>query len=464
MERTLTLDTIKAVGKTVLLKGWVNSVRSHGKIIFFDLRDRTGLVQVVSQDAGLVLKPESVVYVEGIVVKRPEKLVNPKLSTGKVEIQASKVEVVTVSRELPFPLDSDGHDIDEAVRLKYRYLDLRRPRLNRIIRTRAKLVKFIRDYLTQEEFVEIETPMLTKTTPEGARDFLVPSRLQPGKFYALPQSPQQYKQLLMVAGFERYFQIARCFRDEDPRHDRAYGEFTQLDLEMSFVTQNDILELIEAMYTAMVKEVFPDKTISQSPWPRLSHEQAVKKYGSDKPDLRKDNQDPHELAFAWIVDFPLFNQQTQEDFFHGAGKNAKLAPSHHMFTSPHPDDIPLLDKNPLKVRGLQHDLVLNGYEVGGGSIRIHDPKIQRKVFELIGFTKEQEKQFEHMLTAFTYGVPPHGGIAPGIDRLLMVLFNEPNLREVIAYPAVASGQTAVVDAPSQATPEQLKELHLKLVK
>ncbi|MDP4030681.1 MAG: aspartate--tRNA ligase [Candidatus Beckwithbacteria bacterium] len=464
MERTLTLDTLKAVGKTVLLKGWVNSVRSHGKIVFFDLRDRSGLVQVVFQNPKDNLKPESVVYVTGKVVKRPEKLANPKLKTGKVEIQASKVEVVTISRELPFPLDTDGHDIDEAVRLKYRYLDLRRPRLNRIIRTRAKLVKFIRDYLTQEEFVEIETPMLTKTTPEGARDFLVPSRLQPGKFYALPQSPQQYKQLLMVAGFERYFQIARCFRDEDPRHDRAYGEFTQLDLEMSFVTQNDILELIEAMYTAMVKEVFPDKTISQSPWPRLSHEQAVKKYGSDKPDLRKDNQDPHELAFAWIVDFPLFNQQTQEDFFHGAGKNAKLAPSHHMFTSPHPDDIPLLDKNPLKVRGLQHDLVLNGYEVGGGSIRIHDPKIQRKVFELIGFTKEQEKQFEHMLTAFTYGVPPHGGIAPGIDRLLMVLFNEPNLREVIAYPAVASGQTAVVDAPSQATPEQLKELHLKLVK
>jgi len=464
MERMLVKDTIKQIGKTVLLKGWVNSVRSHGKIIFFDLRDRTGLVQIVSQDAGLVLKPESVIYVSGKVVKRPEKLINPKLPTGTVEVQAEKVDVITVSRELPFPIDTDGHNIDESVRLKYRYLDLRRPRLNNIIRTRSKMVKFIRDYLIKEEFVEIETPILTKTTPEGARDFLVPSRLQPGRFYALPQSPQQYKQLLMVAGFERYFQIARCFRDEDPRHDRAYGEFTQLDMEMSFVTQNDILQLIEAMFTAMVREVFPGKTISQLPWPRLSHKEVVKKYGSDKPDLRKDKTDPNELAFAWIVDFPLFNQQTQEDFFHGAGKNTKFAPSHHMFTSPHPDDVPLLDKDPLKVRGLQHDLVLNGYEVGGGSIRIHDSQIQQKVFDLIGFTQEQKQQFAHMLTAFTYGVPPHGGIASGIDRLLMVLFNEPSLREVIAYPAVSSGQTSVVSAPSKASEEQLKELHLKIVK
>lgn len=462
MKRILAQDTEKNEGKTILLKGWVNSVRSHGKIVFFDLRDRSGLVQVVYQGQ-LSLKPESVIYVTGKVVRRPEKLINLKLITGTVEVQAEKVEVVTVSRELPFPLETDGHEIDETVRLKYRYLDLRRPRLNKIIRTRAKAVKFIRDYLTREDFVEIETPILTKTTPEGARDFLVPSRLQPGKFYALPQSPQQYKQLLMVAGFERYFQIARCFRDEDPRHDRAYGEFTQLDLEMSFVSQNDILELTEAMFTQMVKEIFPNKKISQSPWPRFSQAEAVKKYGSDKPDRRKNKNDPNELAFTWVVDFPLFNKQTQEDFFHGAGANAQFAPSHHMFTSPHPDDIALLAKDPLKVRGLQHDLVLNGYEVGGGSIRIHDPKVQRQVFELIGFSKEQEAQFEHMLTAFTYGVPPHGGIAPGIDRLLMVLLNEPNLREVIAFPAVASGQTSVVNAPSPAADRQLKELGLKIV-
>lgn len=462
MERILTLETINQIGKTVLLKGWVHAVRSHGKITFFDLRDRTGLVQVVTQEK-INLKPESVISVTGKVVKRPDHLVNPKLATGTVEIQAKKIALITQSKELPFPLDTDGHEIDESRRLKYRYLDLRRPRMNHIIKIRSQAVNFIRQYLLALDFVEIETPILTKTTPEGARDFLVPSRLQPGQFYALPQSPQQYKQLLMVAGFERYFQIARCFRDEDPRHDRAYGEFTQLDLEMSFVQQNDILTLTETMFTQMVKTIFPDKKIKTSPWPRITHAEAQKKYGSDKPDLRKNKQDLQELAFAWIIDFPLFAQQSKEDFYYGSGQ-AKFAPSHHMFTSPHPDDIKLLAKDPLKVRGLQHDLVLNGYEVGGGSIRIHDPKIQEKVFELIGFTDKQKQQFHHLLEAFTYGVPPHGGIAPGIDRLLMVLFNEPNLREVMAFPAIASGQTSVMDAPSAATPEQLQELHLKIVK
>jgi aspartyl-tRNA synthetase len=462
MKRTLALEASKQAGKTILLKGWVNSVRSHGKITFFDLRDRSGLVQVVVENLKQDLKPEYVVAVTGKVVKRTEKMINPKLKTGKVEVKAEKIEVLSKSKDLPLPIDTDGHDIDERVRLKYRYLDLRRPRLNQIIKTRSKVVKFIRDFLTDKDFVEIETPILTKTSPEGARDFLVPSRLQPGKFYALPQSPQQYKQLLMVAGFERYFQIARCFRDEDPRADRAYGEFTQLDLEMSFVTQEDILRLTEELYTQLVKTIFPHKTITQTPWPRLSHAQAQKKYGSDKPDLRKNQSAKDELAFAWITDFPLFAKQTQEDFFHGAGKQAKFAPSHHMFTAPHPDDVKLLDKNPLKVRGLQHDMVLNGYEVGGGSIRIHDPQIQEKVFELIGFTSEQKKQFQHMLTAFKYGVPPHGGIAPGIDRFIMVVLAEPSIREVMAFPAISSGQTAVVNAPSKPEPDQLKELHLKI--
>jgi aspartyl-tRNA synthetase len=304
---------------------------------------------------------------------------------------------------------------------------------------------------------------LTKTTPEGARDFIVPSRLQKGKFYALPQSPQQYKQLLMVAGVERYFQIVRCFRDEDPRRDRAYGEFTQLDLEMSFVTQEDILNLTEELFTKLVLEIFPNKRISQSPWPRISHHEAISKYGSDKPDLRRDKNDPDELSFSWTIDFPLFKKQTKDDFFYGSGK-AKFAPSHHMFTAPHPDDIDLLDKDPLRVRGLQHDLVLNGFEVGGGSIRIHDPKIQEKVFDLIGFTDEQKKQFTHMLTAFKFGVPPHGGIAPGIDRFLMAVLSEPSVREVMAFPTSASGQTSVMDAPSYVNEEQLKELGLSLRK
>jgi len=459
--RILAANTTKYVNKSILLQGWVHSIRSHGKITFIDLRDRSGLVQIVTKDLKSDIKPESIISVTGKVVKRPEKLVNPKLDSGTIEVSAKKIKVITQSQELPLPVDTDGHDIDESVRLKYRYLDLRRPRMNQIIKTRSKVVKFIRDFLDEQDFVEVETPILTKTTPEGARDFLVPSRLQPGKFYALPQSPQQYKQLLMVAGLERYYQIARCFRDEDPRHDRAYGEFTQLDLEMSFVTQEDILQLTEELYTKLVKKIFPHKKITKNPWPRISHAEAVKKYGSDRPDLRKDKKDPDELAFAWIVNFPLFAKQSKEDFFHGAGKSAKFAPSHHMFTSPHPDDIKLLDKDPLKVRGLQHDMVLNGYEVGGGSIRIHDPKIQDKVFELIGFTKKQKDQFEHMLTAFKYGVPPHGGIAPGIDRFLMTVLNEPSVREVMAFPTNASGQTAVVNAPSIPSSDQLKELHLK---
>jgi len=388
-------------------------------------------------------------------------LVNPKLKTGKIEIQATEVKIISKAKPLPIPVNTDGYEIDEEIRLKYRYLDLRRPRMFNNLLLKSRVTTFIRNYLTQKNFLEIETPILTKTTPEGARDFLVPSRLQKGKFYALPQSPQQYKQLLMVAGIERYFQIARCFRDEDPRRDRAYGEFTQLDLEMSFVDQNDILTLTEDLFTQIVKEIFPDKKIQQSPWPRISHKDAKEKYDSDKPDLRKNKEDKNELAFAWIVDFPLFNEQTESDYFHGSGK-AKFAPSHHMFTSPHPDDVKLLDKEPLKVRGLQHDLVLNGYEVGGGSIRIHDPNIQKKVFDLIGFSEEQKKQFSHMLEAFTYGVPPHGGIAPGIDRFLFTVLGEPSIREVMAFPASSGGKTSVMNAPSEASTDQLRELGIKL--
>lgn len=462
MDRTLALETKEKVGKKVWLSGWVDSIRDHGKITFVDLRDRTGIVQCVGSDLPKIT-PESVIEISGEVKARPEKLINPNLETGKVEVSIEKLNIISVAEELPIPVEGDGYDIDEELRNKYRYLDLRRPRMARNIRVRSKVAQFIREWLTKRDFVEIETPILTKTTPEGARDFLVPSRLQLGKFYALPQSPQQYKQLLMVAGFERYFQIARCFRDEDPRKDRAYGEFTQLDLEMSFVTQEEILALTEELFTAIVKEIFPEKKISQSPWPRLSHREAKEKYGTDKPDLRKDKKDPSELAFSWTIDFPLFSEQSKEDFYYGSG-SAKWAPSHHMFTSPHPEDVALLDRDPGKVRGLQHDLVLNGFEVGGGSIRIHDPKIQKKVFDLIGFSETQKKNFEHMLTAFKYGVPPHGGIAPGIDRFVFVALGEPSIREIMAYPASASGQIAVMDAPGPASAEQLNELGLKIVK
>ncbi len=463
-KRTLIKELAEKVGKKVVLYGWVDSVRDHGKVVFIDLRDRSGLVQLVGKEELKGLGMEDVVEIRGLVKKRPEKLVNPNLFTGKVEVEVEKHLLLNKAKELPLPLSGDGLDIEEKVRIKYRYLDLRRKRMASNIRLRSKVVQFIRNWLIEkEDFVEIETPILTKTTPEGARDFLVPARLQPGKFYALPQSPQQYKQLLMVAGFERYFQMARCFRDEDARADRAYGEFTQLDLEMSFVEQNDILELIEEMFTKMIETLFPEKKISKSPWPRISHKEAMSKYGSDKPDLRKNKKDKDELAFAWIIDFPLFVAQSKEDFFHGSGK-AKFAPSHHMFTAPHPEDLKLLEKNPLRVRGLQHDLVLNGFEVGGGSIRISDPRIQEKVFELIGFSKKQKEQFAHLLEAFTYGVPPHGGIAPGIDRLLMVILGEPSLREVMAFPTTTSGKTSIMDAPSSASKKQLSELGIKLAK
>lgn len=457
MKRTLAIETIQKVGEKVHLQGWVNTRRDHGKIMFLDLRDRSGFLQLVSTKDFADARAEDVVEVTGMVKKRPASMVNPKIPTGSVEVEVNKLTIISKARELPFPIDTDGYDINEEVRMKYRYLDIRRPRMTRNLRFRSKVTTFIRNYLARLDFVEVETPMLTKTTPEGARDFIVPSRLQKGKFYALPQSPQQYKQLLMVAGLERYFQIVRCFRDEDPRKDRAYGEFTQLDLEMSFVTQEDILTLIEDMFTKLIQEIFSEKHILQSPWPRIPHKEAISKYGTDKPDLRKNKSDPDELAFCWTIDFPLFTAQSAEDFYHGSGA-AKFAPSHHMFTSPHPDDVTLLESDPMKVRGLQHDLVLNGYEVGGGSIRIHRRDIQEKVFDLIGFSQKQKEQFEHMLTAFTYGVPPHGGIAPGIDRFVMSVLGEPTIREVMAFPASASGQTSVMDAPSDATVEQLKEL------
>jgi len=460
-------DIAKLEGREVELAGWVHARRDHGKIIFVDLRDRGGLVQVVLNPAVLPqaqeLRLEYVVNITGLVKPRPPAMVNERLPNGKYEVEAKRLEIVNAAAALPISVDTDGSEINEESRMKYRYLDLRRERMQRNLRLRHETAQFMRRYLTERGFIEIETPILTKTTPEGARDFLVPSRLQPGKFYALPQSPQQYKQLLMVAGFEKYFQLARCFRDEDPRADRAYGEFTQLDLEMSFVTQEDILQLAEDLFTKLVAAVFPEKRIAKSPWPRIPHKEAVAKYGSDKPDLRENKKDPDELAFAWVVDFPLFTEQTKEDFFHGSGA-AKFAPSHHMFTAPHPEDVKLLDTDPTKVRGLQHDMVLNGYEVGGGSIRIHERAVQERVFDLIGFSEEQKQHFAHMLEAFTYGVPPHGGVAPGLDRFLFAVLGEKSIREVMAFPASAGGQTAVMDAPAEVDKKQLDELGLEIKK
>jgi aspartyl-tRNA synthetase len=572
--------------KEVTLAGWVNRRRDQGGLIFIDLRDRWGITQATinqqtAPEAHAMASEvgrEYVVQIRGIVRVRPEGMANPDLATGEVELEIQAIKVLNAAKTTPFEISADSK-VDEALRMKYRYLDLRRQRMQQNIVLRARVTKFIRDYLYERGFVEIETPILFKTTPEGARDYLVPSRVHPGKFYALPQSPQQLKQLLMVAGYEKYFQIARCFRDEDQRGDRQ-PEFTQLDMEMSFVERDDVMDLIEGLMTAIVEQV-TDKELVTKPFPRMSHAESMSKYGTDKPDLRYglemidiadiagksgfqvfiDNAtagkwiralripgagtysrkqltdleelaktvgakglawmaleagesgqvrspigkfftvdqlaalmdrvgaepgdlvlissdtpaivaavmdtlrrefgerlglaDPKKIAFGWVVDFPLFDWNPDE---------TRWDPSHHLFTSPMHEDIPLLDSDPGKVRGQQYDLACNGYEVAGGSIRIHDRSLQEKIFGLIGLDMDDARErFGHMLEAFEYGTPPHGGIAPGIDRLVMLLAGEPNIREVIAFPKSQQASDLMAGAPSEADPEQLEELHITTV-
>jgi len=372
------------------------------------------------------------------------------------EIQAAGLEVLNPSAELPMPLDTDGYEIGEETRIKYRYLDLRRERLKKNLILRHKIIKYIRDFLGDRGFIEVETPILTKSTPEGARDYLVPSRIQKGNFYALPQSPQQYKQLLMIAGLEKYFQIARCFRDEDTRGDRQ-PEFTQLDIEMSFVTQEEILALVEELYIKLVKDLLPSYHISEVPFPRLTYDESMKKYGTDKPDLRKDKKDPKELAFAFVVDFPMFEWNAKEK---------KWDSAHHPFTMMKEKDLPLMEKGELaKVRADSYDFVLNGYEMASGSIRINKPEVQKLVFQTLGLKDaEITEKFGHMIEAFKYGAPPHGGIAPGIDRFVMIVANEPNIREVIAFPKTGDGRDLMMGAPSEVDKNQLNELGLEIKK
>lgn len=462
MKKISISETTKHIGKKIKICGWVHSRRDHGKIIFIDLRDRSGLLQVVftpddkeNYKLAQQLRSEWVISIEGRINKRPKKLINLKLITGKIELKAEKLEILNRAETPPFTTDSDGYELNEEQRLKYRYLDIRRERIKKNLILRHKVIQFIRNFLSERGFIEIETPILTKSTPEGARDYIVPSRVHHGNFYALPQSPQQYKQLLMVAGIEKYFQIARCFRDEDTRGDRQ-PEFTQLDLEMSFPTQDEILSLIEELYIKIVKNITPEKHITQTPFPRLSYNEVIKKYKTDKPDLRKNKKDKNELAFVWIVDWPLFEWNKDEK---------RWDPMHHIFTAPKDEDIPLLDKNPAKARSWQHDLVLDGNEIGGGSIRIHKPEIQEKIFKLVGLKEGEIKtKFGHLLHAFSFGAPPHGGIAPGIDRLIMILANEPNIREVIAFPKTGDGRDLMMNAPSKVDPKQLKELGINLSK
>lgn len=589
MFRTHTCGQLRAEheGQNVTLAGWVHRRRDHGGLIFIDLRDRWGLTQIVfdpstsaeMHDAAHALRNEYVIQVVGRVRRRPAGQENPKLATGDIEVEGQTLTILNRANTPPFDINKES-PVDEALRLRYRYLDLRRERMQRNIILRHNVVRHIRNFLANEGFIEIETPILFKTTPEGARDYLVPSRVHPGKFYALPQSPQQLKQLIMVAGYDRYFQIARCFRDEDQRGDRQ-PEFTQLDVEMSFVDRDDVMDIIERLMTSIVEENTPHKILAK-PFPRLSYAEAMDRFGRDNPDIRfgleladisqmvansrfqvfsstvaagglvkginakglghysrkqldeladfvKDFgakglawlvveagdagpvagrssfakflspdetaaiinrlegepgdlllfvadkpavaneslgrlrlelgdrlglRDDSIMAFCWVIDFPFLMWNEEEN---------RWDPSHHLFTAPVDEDIPLLDTDPGKARGKQYDLVLNGNEIAGGSIRIHQRELQEKVFQLIGLEMEVAKErFGHMLEAFEYGTPPHGGIAPGIDRIVMLLAGEPNIREVIAFPKSQAAIDLMAGAPTAVSEQQLKELHIKL--
>jgi aspartyl-tRNA synthetase len=569
------------VGEDIRLAGWVHRRRDHGGLIFIDLRDRWGIIQTTFHPGrGEIfsraeqLRPEWSISVEGEVVRRPEGNENPDLPTGAIEVEVTDLEILNPSETPPFEIERD-RPVDETLRLKYRYLDLRRVRMKEKILLRHRVVKLMRDYLDARDFVEIETPLLTASTPEGARDYVVPARLYPGQFYALPQSPQQFKQLLMVAGFERYFQIARALRDEDQRGDRQ-PEHTQLDLEMSYTTQGEVLDLVEGLYTEIV-EGLTEKKLLAKPFPRLTYAEVMDRFGTDKPDIRfgleiKDVSgiaatsefkvfkgavdsggsvrgiavgglgditrheiddltaiaalggarglahfrvqenglkspiakffseaqqadlrtalraeegdwmffvadknpvvfeslnrlrlyfrdrlglaDPDVLAMCWVTDFPLFKWNEEE---------GRIEPMHHMFTMPREEDLGLLDSEPLRVIGQLYDLVANGTELASGSIRIHRPDLQQKVFDVIGIGPEEaNRRFGTLLTAFRYGAPPHGGIAPGVDRLVMLLTDQQNIREVMAFPKTQAARDEMMDAPGPVSEEQLKELHISL--
>jgi aspartyl-tRNA synthetase len=573
---------VSDVGKDVVLAGWLQVRRDHGGLIFLDVRDRSGLAQVTADPSvgeafsvAEKVRNEYVLQVRGRVRPRPEGTVNPNLASGEIEVLAQSIVILNPAKTVPIPIDEEGDKTDETVRLKYRYLDLRRARLQKNLMLRHRTIKFMRDYLDKAGFMEIETPMLIKSTPEGARDYVVPSRVQPGKFYALPQSPQQLKQLLMVAGYEKYFQIARCMRDEDLRGDRQ-PEFTQLDLEMSFVEREDVLSLIEGMITELIPAVTPHKRII-SPFPVMTYAEAMKRFGTDKPDFRfgmeildltdavrgselilfsdtiaaggsvkcivapgcsqysrkdldvltelvraagarnlatlawtsegikgtaakKLSQEeigrisaiirakegdlacmiadgetaackglgalrlefrdrlklvPSDLlAFGWVIDFPMYEYDPEEKVWNFM---------HHPFTSPRAEHLDKLESDPGSVMSDAYDLVCNGYELASGSIRIHDREVQAKIFKSLGYAPEEiQKKFGHMLDAFEYGAPPHGGIAPGLDRMIMLMCDEPNIREVIAFPKTASGSELMFDAPAELDPKHLRELHIKI--
>ncbi|MFC1802058.1 aspartate--tRNA ligase [Patescibacteria group bacterium] len=469
MQRIYIKDLKNHINKDVEIAGWIAVRRDQGKMTFFDFRDATGKVQGVvlpnsnATDTADEVRPEWVVQVKGKVNKRPERAVKEGILNGELELEVLEIEVLNKAETPVFEINEDTSNVGEETRLKHRYLDLRSDRMQNNLRSRYKMLKLVRDYLDKEDFVEIETPMLSKSTPEGARDYIVPSRLYQGKFYALPQSPQQYKQLLMTSGFEKYFQIARCMRDEDSRGDRQ-PEFTQMDLEMSFIEEEDIISLNEKMLINIVETMYPEKKIQQKPFPRITYKEAMEKYGSDRPDLREDKNDSNLLAFCWVVDFPFFEKTADSDDPQAKGE---WTFTHNPFSAPKKQDVEKL-KNKEDIASIiasQYDIVLNGFEIGGGSIRAHEPELLRSTLEIIGHTPENiEKNFSHMFKALSSGTPPHGGIAWGFDRLAMILQNEDSISEVIAFPKTRQARDLMMESPSEVSQGQLDELGIKIKK
>lgn len=462
MQRIFTSETVTKVGETVKVAGWIHARRDMGKVLFFDLRDKDGLLQIVIVpndlgEAGYAeasrVRSEWVVEIEGIVQARSAKQVNERLKTGTVELLAKSIRILNEAKTPVFEIDKDTSVINEETRLIYRYLDLRSERMHNNVRRRHEVFQFMRQHLDGQGFTEVETPVLTKGTPEGAREFLVPARLHPGDFYVLPQSPQQFKQLLMVSGIERYFQFAKCFRDEDQRGDRQ-PEFTQLDLEMSFVESEDVMALIEGMLVKTVQTLYPEKRIQSLPFPRMTYKEAMDNYGNDRPDIREDKNDPNLLAFCWVVDFPFFEKTDEGEWTF----------THNPFSAAKPEHREkLLKKEDIAdILTTQYDIVLNGFEIGGGSVRNHTPQGLRAVFEIMNLSDEEiENKFGHMLRAFEYGAPPHGGLALGMDRVMAILQNEPNIREVIVFPKDGNARDHLMGAPSPVPEKALKEANIK---
>ncbi|MFA7377326.1 MAG: amino acid--tRNA ligase-related protein [Patescibacteria group bacterium] len=451
----------------VMIKGWVHAHRNQGKMVFLDFRDVTGTVQGIMLPGseaiaiGQSLKPEYVVAVRGKINERPEKQKKEGILNGDIELEVLAIEVLNTVEVLPFQID-DTILVDESLRLQYRYLDLRSQRMQKNIRNRSQLLKFVRDFLYQEGFAEIETPLMSAPTPEGSRSFVVPSRVWPGSFFSLPQSPQQYKQLLMVAGFEKYFQFAKCMRDEDPRGDRQ-PEFTQLDLEMSFVSEEEIMALNEKLLIELVQKNYPEKKIQQIPFPRMSYQEAMEKYGNDRPDIREDKNDPNLLAFLWVTDFPMFEKVDADN----VDEASEWTYTHNPFSRPRDEYMKdFMDKKNIgEILTTQYDITLNGFEIGGGSLRNHKSDALKNTFEIMGYDESRiESNFGHMLKALEFGAPPHGGIAWGFDRLLMVLENEANIREVIPFAKTSEGKDVMMSAPCDISEKQKQELKISILK